>query len=99
MNKNLIWAWAIKNSIAIIAWTVLAIVFHKFWIALFGLLFLSGLKTTYNPHRICDGCGMRASYTNAANAKLTGWLHIAEGNLDYCPDCRKENNKCKERTL
>ena len=23
-------------------------------------------------------------------AKEAGWLHIAEGDKDYCPDCRKE---------
>lgn len=92
MNKNLIWAWAIKNSIAILAWVALAIVFNKWWIALFGLLFLSSLKTT-SPYRICDGCGKRAPYTNAANAKEAGWLHIVKGNLDYCPDCRRNVNK------
>jgi hypothetical protein len=41
MNKNLIWAWAIKNSVAILAWTTLAITFDKWWIALFGILFMS----------------------------------------------------------
>ena len=26
-------------------------------------------------------------------AKEAGWLHVVEGNLDYCPDCRKDVNK------
>lgn len=47
MNKSLIWAWAIKNSIVIIAWTALAIIFHKWWITLFAALFISGLETKY----------------------------------------------------
>lgn len=37
-------AWAIKNSVAIICWTALAIVFNKWWIALFVVLCLSDLK-------------------------------------------------------
>ena len=45
MNKSVWWAWAIKNSICTICWVVLAIVFNKWWIALFGLLFLSSLRT------------------------------------------------------
>lgn len=45
MNKSVWWAWAIKNSICTICWVVLAIVFNKWWIALFGLLFLSSLQT------------------------------------------------------
>lgn len=39
MNKNAWWAWAIKNSICVICWTALAIIFHKWWIALFAALF------------------------------------------------------------
>lgn len=45
MNKSLIWAWVIKNSIAIIAWAVLAIIFNKWWIAFFAILFMSDLDT------------------------------------------------------
>lgn len=45
MNKSVWWAWAIKNSICMICWTILAIVFNKWWIALFDLLFLSYFQT------------------------------------------------------
>lgn len=38
-------AWAIKNSVVMICWTVLAVVFGKWWIALFATLCLSGLET------------------------------------------------------
>ena len=96
MNKNLIWAWAIKNSIAIIAWVTLAIIFNKWWIALFGLLFMSDLKTKQN-YRVCDGCGKHSPYADSCNealdeAKEAGWLHIVDGNKDYCPECRKEKH-------
>jgi hypothetical protein len=98
MNKSLIWAWAIKNSIAIIAWTALAIIFHKWWIARFAALFISGLETKYKNYRICDKCGKHIPYSDSYNdaleaAKRDGWMHVADGNLDYCPECRKEYNK------
>ena len=47
MSKDVLWAWAIKNSIAVLAWVALAVIFNKWWIALFGLLFMSDLKTTH----------------------------------------------------
>ena len=95
MNKSLIWAWAIKNSIAIIAWTALAIIFNKWWIALFAILFMSGLQTKYKNYRVCDCCGKHSPYADSYNealdkAKEAGWLHVAEGNKDYCYECRKE---------
>lgn len=98
MNKHLIWAWAIKNSIDILVWVALAIVFNKWWIALFAILFVSGFQTKYQHHRVCDKCGKHGpsadSYNEALDkAKEAGWLHIVEGNKDYCPDCRKEQNK------
>lgn len=94
-DKNMIWAWAIKNSIVMIAWTALAIIFNRWWIALFALLCMSGLETRYKSYKICDKCGKHSpygdNYNDAANkAREAGWLHIADGNRDYCPDCRKE---------
>lgn len=94
-DKNLVWAWAFKNSIAILAWVILAIEFRKWGIALFGLLFLSGLETKHKSYRICDHCGKHSPYANSYNealdkAKDAGWLHIVEGNKDYCPDCKNK---------
>ena len=43
MNKWL-WAVALKNSIAIICWALLAYYFDKWWIALFGALFLTSVE-------------------------------------------------------
>ena len=51
MNKSLIWAWVIKNSIVIIAWTVLAIVFNKWWIAFFVILFMNDLDIDKEKHK------------------------------------------------
>lgn len=43
MNKW-IWSIALKNSIAIICWTYLACYFGKWWIALFGVFFLTSVE-------------------------------------------------------
>ncbi len=98
MNKNIVWAWAIKNSITIIAWIVLAVVFNKWWIALFGLLFMSDIKTKHQNYRVCDGCGKHSPYADSYNealdkAQAAGWIHHVAGNKDYCPDCKEEQNK------
>ena len=75
-----------------ICWIVLAIVFDKWWIALFSALFMSGVKTTYKSYRICDKCGKHSPYADSYNealdkAKEAGWIHF-EDNKDYCPDCQ-----------
>ena len=43
MNKW-IWSIALKNAVAIICWTFLACHFGKWWIALFGALFLTSVE-------------------------------------------------------
>ena len=45
MYKHILWAWAIKNSVALICWVAIAIIFGKWWLALFAILFMSGLKS------------------------------------------------------
>ena len=45
MAKHMYWAWALKNSITIVCWTILAIYFNKWWIALLAALFLSSIST------------------------------------------------------
>jgi hypothetical protein len=54
MNKA-IWAVALKNSVAIICWTFLAYHFDKWWVALFGILFLTKVKwgKTMAQHENC----------------------------------------------
>ena len=93
MDKNMIWAWVIKNSVCVICWTVLAIIFNKWWIALFALLFISSLQTKHKTYKICDKCGKHSPYADSHNealekAKASGWVHYADGNKDYCPDCQ-----------
>ncbi len=93
MNKSVYWALAIKNSICVICWIVLAIVFNKWWIALFGALFMSELRTQHKSYRVCDKCGKHSEYADNYNdaldkAKEAGWIHYVDGNTDYCPDCQ-----------
>ena len=94
MYKNFVWAWAFKNVVALFAWVALAILFNKWWIALFALLFLSSIETKTRSYRVCDGCGKHSSYANNYNealdkAKEAGWIHYVDGNKDYCPECSK----------
>lgn len=95
MSKGAWWAWTIKNSISVICWVVLGIIFNKWWIALFGLLFMSDFQTKHKSYRICDKCGKHSPYADSYNdaldkAKEEGWIHCVDGNKDYCPDCQKE---------
>ena len=102
MDKSFIWAWAFKNIIAILAWVTLAVLFDKWWIALFGLLFMSYVEVRHKSYRVCDGCGKHSPYANSYNkaldkAKEAGWVHYVDGNKDYCPECvRKEKDKIQE---
>lgn len=91
---NIYWAWTFKNSVDIICWTILAIHFNKWWVALFAVFFVSGFKTNIGNYRICDGCGKHSPYADSHNealdkAKEAGWIHIVEGNKDYCPNCKE----------
>lgn len=93
MNKSAWWAWAIRNSVCIICLVALAIVFNKWWIALFSMLFLCSLQTEIEHYRICDKCGKHSEYADSYNealdkAKKAGWVHYVEGNKDYCPECK-----------
>ena len=97
MNKNIYWAWAIKNSVCVICWTALAIVFNAWGIALFSLLFMSDLKTIpIKYYRVCDNCGTHSDYSDSPKEALekaikSGWIHCSETNTDYCPDCQQIN--------
>lgn len=92
MKKDVLWAWVVKNGIAVLAWTTLAVVFNKWWIALFAILFMDKFKIIYSNYRVCDKCGKHSPYANSYNkaldkAKEAGWVHYANGNKDYCPEC------------
>lgn len=94
MNKNIYWSVVIENSICIICWTALAIVFDKWWIALFALLFMSSVKTKPVSYRVCDKCGKHSEYADSKEkalqiAKEAGWVHNESDNTDYCPNCKR----------
>ena len=38
-------ATAIKDSVAVICFTALAVIFHHWWIALFSIFFISSIRT------------------------------------------------------
>lgn len=93
MNKSIYWSVAIKNSICVTCWTALAIIFHKWWIALFAVLFLTSIETKHKSYRVCDICGKLSPYADSYNealdkAKAAGWVHHVDGNKDYCPECK-----------
>lgn len=98
-NKNIFLLVTIRNCISLICWTTLAIIFDKWWLTLFTLLFLTGYGktvTTYKEYfRICDKCGTHSATAESPEkalekAKEAGWLHIQVGDKweDYCPKCR-----------
>ena len=86
----------LKNAIVMICWTVLAIVFHKWWIAFFAVLFFSNLTTKTNHYKKCDECGKRGPAGSDSNdaldkAQKEGWY--CSNDLDLCPCCRAIQNK------
>ena len=97
INKDILIV-SIANVIKIICWIILAIVFDKWWIALFSLLFITSLQYKSQHCITCDKCGKRSPYAESYNealekAKKVGWYHT-DKNKDYCPECRftKENS-------
>lgn len=89
--KNSAWAaWAVKNSIVMICFAVVAIYFGKWWIILFSAICLSSLKTESGARRICDGCGKVIDLDG--EARRAGWIRRKKGEEweDYCPECQRE---------
>lgn len=91
VNKNN-WLY-VFSAICVICWTCLAIVFNKWWLALFAFLFTPVRLYT----RFCDKCGKRSipafTYNRAIeNAKAAGWVIRKVGDKwdDRCPDCQQE---------
>ena len=99
MKKNIYWICTVRNSISLICWTIIAVVFNKWWLAFFSILFWcwpeQNNKMIY--FRVCDKCGKHSPETNTYNkalekAKDFGWTHIKNGDKweDYCPECSVE---------
>lgn len=83
------------NLAALITWAALAVIFNKWWIALFAIFFW----TVRRSYIYCDGCGEKGPTANnvheaRAKAHGEGWTsEIREGKTwDYCPKCMKKFN-------
>ena len=100
------WMILLTNGISVICWTVLAVVFNKWWIALFAILFLSSTKIVSKAYKICDLCGKHSPYAKDHNAALekatkAGWISKRVGDKieDYCPECQAKLSVLKEAVL
>lgn len=100
MKKDSIWmAWAVKNSVNAIVWAALAVIFHRWWIALFMLISMSSLETKSEPASTCwcDICGaqfpFRGKYEDLIKKKQElRWVsRIVDGKrIDVCPECQRK---------
>lgn len=102
MDKITIWALMLKNIIVVLIWGALAVLFDKWWIALFAIFFMSYVEVKPKIYRICDGCGKHGPYASSYNealdkAKEAGWIHYVYGVRDYCPECAKNIKDYEER--
>jgi hypothetical protein len=87
--------YAIYNSIDLVCFTILAIVFNKWWIIFFALLFIMIPQVKLRHRRKCDGCGIQSDYGDSPddaikNAVRNGWVHIDDSDKDYCPECARK---------
>lgn len=85
----------VYNIIVAAIWAWLAVFFNAWWIALFGILFISIPSTIHRHYRVCDGCGAKSAPADSAEeairvAEKAGWVHYDEGNRDYCPYCKNK---------
>lgn len=98
-DSNIYWVVAIKNILVLVCFTVLSIVFHKWWLVFFSAFFIASVKHLPVYYRICDGCGKHSEYADNYNesldkAKNAGWIMVKNGDTwyDYCPECQNKNN-------
>ncbi len=92
--KNINILVVIANIISVICWTILAIVFGHWWIALFSLLFLSHTEPVHKYYQVCDKCGAISPYADTQEkaielAEKHGWKHYNVTNEDFCPKCMR----------
>lgn len=95
LNKSVVWACVVNNIICVVCFSTLAILFDKWWIALFAFLFFAipTPKSVMKHYRVCDVCGKQSAYADTYDDALRkaaedGWVHINDGNKDYCPNCK-----------
>lgn len=82
----------VYNICVLITFGFIAFVFNHWWIILFSLLFITFPKYVHKYYRICDKCGKKSASADSPKEALdkaikSGWVHIEEGNKDYCLDC------------
>ena len=81
---------SICNVLKVAIFAVLAVVFDRWWIVLFSLLFMSVLQTVNKHSRVCDQCGKRSEAADSVKeaiqkAERAGWKHFEGTNTDFCP--------------
>lgn len=102
-NPGHLWMIFLYDIFVVAAFVWLAISFTKWWLVLFGLLFLmTPSHKVVEYYRLCDNCGKRspgaATYNDAIDkAVSSGWLHKPKERHDgsdqfedYCPECRRK---------
>lgn len=101
IDKHLYWYVTIQNSVSIICFMILAIVFKDWRIALCSLFFITHIKYDTNRYyKICDSCGKHSPYADSRveatkKAEKLGWICKKNGDTeeDYCPECQKKFKK------
>ena len=100
-DKQLILIVFVKNCIVMICWTILAICFSKWWIALFAVLFMNGFKPSTVNSCYCDQCGVFLPFVGTSEELRkaeyeAGWARykINDTYKDYCPKCK--DNVCEK---
>lgn len=95
MNKDVLYV-SIYNIINIICWTIIAILFDKWWILLFSILTYASLK--HRAYRkVCDNCGKKgppaeSSADAESKAKAAGWIKYDDKDF-CCLKCHHEFTK------
>ena len=88
-------AYLIYNILNLAIFGALSLVFEKWWIILFALLFVLLPSHKIKHKRTCDICGKSTeSYDTTEEAikqaEKHGWIHVEENDRDFCPECIKE---------
>ena len=104
MKNNNILIVSICNVLKVAIFAVLAVVFDRWWIVLFSLLFMSILQTVNKHRRVCDGCGKKSEVADSVEeaikkAKQAGWKHFEGTDRDYCPECAVKRSMSDEKKI
>lgn len=85
-------AYLIYNILNLAIFGALALVFEKWWIILFALLFVLVPTRKVMHKRTCDICGKSTKSCDTPEeaikeAERCGWIHIDKTDSDFCPEC------------